>query len=294
MIAQRHNPAYRFAYTNKVLNPRTFEGLLHYKRKVIADNIMRKIRVGMGVVYVCLLFLLTGCGGKNDGIADFMTNEGVIEEQEAKETQKKDEFSAESDSVKTSMDTVEIDGRMVRILSGDKIGSGVVYKETDTEWIIVTAGHVTPDKNNVFVSFCGEIGRTADSVRTTNSDLVFVIVDKSDFTAEEAANIRSVTIDKEKYDELMVGDAVKAVGSYHEIAKDICEGTVKEKLIFASSINEMVIMAKMKCFAGMSGSGLFDVEGNFLGIVCAVGEEDETAIIPLITILAKEKEAFPE
>ena len=52
----------------------------------------------------------------------------------------------------------------------------------------------------------------------------------------------------------------------------------------------MVIWLDMECFPGMSGGGVFDSGGNFLGVVCAISDAGETAVIPYLTIYAKDLE----
>lgn len=179
----------------------------------------------------------------------------------------------------------------VQIVSGSNMGSGVIYKETSDEWIILTAGHVIADEDNVFVSFSDGAGAKCEKVITTKgSDLLFLRMKKNEMDLSD--KICSVSVDKEAYDQLRVTDFVKAVGSYHGVAEDICEGIITDKLIYAESLGEMVIMTDMKCFAGMSGSGVYDDKGNFLGIVCALNETEGTAVIPLITIMAKAMEVL--
>jgi hypothetical protein len=35
----------------------------------------------------------------------------------------------------------------------------------------------------------------------------------------------------------------------------------------------------------MSGGGLFDAKGNFLGILCGIAEDGEVAVAPMISLM---------
>ncbi len=74
------------------------------------------------------------------------------------------------------------------------------------------------------------------------------------------------------------------------MGEDVAEGYVKDVWIYSQDLQEMVIWLDMECFPGMSGGGVFDSVGNFLGVVCAISDAGETAVIPYLTIYAKDLE----
>lgn len=179
-------------------------------------------------------------------------------------------------------------GAMVQIVSGSNMGSGVIYTETETDWVIVTAGHVLEEEKSAYVTFYNDAGCRCDRICSIDdSDLAFLFVEKEKTAGEKKSRLHSVTLDKEAYDGLQIGEPVVAVASYRGIGEDICDGEVKEKWIYAEDLQEMIILLDMKCFPGMSGGGVFDLEGHFMGIICSVGEENKTAVIPYLTIQAK-------
>lgn len=258
---------------------------------------MDKMKKGILWLFVLFVCTILGCGNSKID-ADENSVEFISQDEESDKKDGTEEvFSTtlEEGEMDNHGDISEISGAMVQLVSGSAMGSGVIYKETEKEWIVLTAGHVLADVNNTFVVFENGVGMVCDEIRMAkDSDIAFLQINKEKVPSEVSEKLHSLVIEKIAYDRLKVGDEVKAIGSYHEIGKDICQGVVKEKMIYAAGIREMVILTEMKCFAGMSGGGVFDQEGQFLGIVCAVDEDEETAVIPLITILAKDMELFWE
>lgn len=281
MAIQRHNPAYRFAY---IIMYKTLDssGVSYITEKKAGDSLKGKKTI-VGVL-LTVLGILSGIGCAMKQVTTDSPEETSQTVQDAEETD--EAFSYASDH--EEKEPGDLETMVVQIISGSGMGSGVVYGETENEWIIVTTGHVLDDPNRIYVRFSREAGAEGHcDYLATDSDLVFVTVKKETVTN---VALKPVRIEKEAYDHLQSGDYVRIIASYNGVGEDVAEGYVKDVWIYSQDLQEMVIWLDMECFPGMSGGGVFDSGGNFLGVVCAISDAGETAVIPYLTIYAKDLE----
>ncbi len=177
----------------------------------------------------------------------------------------------------------QIEASLVYVVCKDRMGSGVIYKETENAYIILTAGHViSEDENSAHITFpdgttvLGEIISNAKG-----RDLAFCRVEKP------AGVHEPVVIEKTACDVLKSSDEVYASGQGYLVPATIYSGQVVAVNIFSEDLQKNVITTSAKCQPGMSGGGLFDAKGRFLGLIVAMTEEQEAVAIPYISILAE-------
>lgn len=176
-------------------------------------------------------------------------------------------------------------GAMVRIQIGDVTGSGVIWDAIGDTLVIATAAHIFVEGNGVVeVTFAD--GWTARIVGydMADTDLAFFYVDISKIPSEQLEQYYLVRRDTEVAGKLENGDGIILMGSCNEVAGNAYEGTVLEPWIYVEDFAQYMIWVDAEAEPGMSGGGLFDYEGNFLGILCGTNSDGETVALPLSVI----------
>lgn len=177
---------------------------------------------------------------------------------------------------------------IVQVAAGNLRGSGVIYQKNDDYLIVVTAAHVLVQGiENITVTFSDEFAVATDDYYISNhSDLAFVNIPLYDLSRNKQKKYIPVQIDKAAFDGLQGGDEVVFMGATGD--SDIpYTGTVWESWIFAEDFGQYMMILQGDVEPGMSGGGVFDTAGNFLGIICGESEKREVAAVPLSIIEAE-------
>ncbi|MCQ2539784.1 MAG: serine protease [Acetatifactor sp.] len=174
-------------------------------------------------------------------------------------------------------------GMMVRLQAGGQIGSGVIYEADDESISIMTAAHVIDAADEyVHVTFAdGSEAVSRDYYLSEVTDLALVLVPLADIPSEHLANYCTVNADREAFDALTAGDVCIAMGSKTGVAAEAYEGVILESRIYMEDYSQFMIWAKVNAMPGMSGGGLFDSKGHFLGILSGLSEDGEVAVVPV-------------
>lgn len=180
-------------------------------------------------------------------------------------------------------------GVMVRVTAGELSGSGVIYGICEGKLVVVTAGHILEQAEGaVWLNFFDDFAvESTEYVVSDNADLAFARVSLSEIPKEHLQQYFCVNTDKESFDALKSGDGVIAMGSKSEAAGDAYEGTLLEPWIYVEDFAQYMMLAKVETYSGMSGGGLFDLQGHFLGILCGLDEDGEAAVVPLSILEAE-------
>lgn len=178
-------------------------------------------------------------------------------------------------------------GVMVQIQNGDVIGSGVLWDVVGDKVVIATAAHVFTMGNGIIeVTFADGWTTPVSGYEVTNTDLAFLFVDLRDVPQEQLAQYQLANVNEESTANLRSGDGIILMASGTGVAADAYEGEVIEPWIYVEDFEEHMIVVRVDAEAGMSGGGLFDYEGHFLGILCGKSEDGEAAVIPVSVIRA--------
>lgn len=177
-------------------------------------------------------------------------------------------------------------GVIVQIHMNQVGGSGVIWRVDGAQLVIVTAAHVLAENlGQVQITFAdGYQVESSEYVIESSADVAFVYVALENIPQEYLSGYYVANVDKNKYDEIASDDIVIAIGSVSEPGGEAYEGTLTETWIWVEDFNQYMMIAKLVADAGMSGGGVFDEEGYFLGILCGVNENNEAAILPLVII----------
>lgn len=183
------------------------------------------------------------------------------------------------------------DSPLVRILAGDTAGSGVIFECGEDALVILTAVHVLQSAAQtgeaVEVLFGDGTSAETDSCilsQTSETAFVNLPLEKLPWDVREADIC--VAVDKEAFDGLTAGAAMSFRGFGSEGEEEL-QGTLLYPWIYVEDFHQYMLLVQGAVFPGMSGGGLFDGAGNFVGILCGVNDSGETAAVPLSVILAE-------
>lgn len=199
-------------------------------------------------------------------------------------------------------------GAMVRISAGNLVGSGVIFRMDQKEMVILTAAHVLEEvagqersEDNAesvleITLIDGTIlsdkkNKSKDNVWSVTlsqtSDLGIITVPMEEIPEDVFAHCRYVPTDKEAFDVLTAGDIILAMGCAEEVAGNAYEGTLTDPWVYIEDYGQYMMLGRTYAESGMSGGGVFDRYGRFVGILSGEDERGNLAIVPLSLILSE-------
>ena len=180
-------------------------------------------------------------------------------------------------------------GMMVQISAGNHLGSGVIYDTQGDVMVIVTAAHVLADvQDTVGVAFFdGYEAECADFSVSERSDVAVLRIPLEQIPQENAAKYYRANVDNASYQKLEEGYGCIVMGCRDGVAADAYEGIILDPWIYMEDYGQHMIWVRAAGKAGMSGGGLFDRQGRYLGILSGVNEDDEWAVVPLGVVQAE-------
>ncbi len=174
-------------------------------------------------------------------------------------------------------------GTMVQISTGKITGSGVLWQVSGEMLYIVTARHVVENGSEP-IEVCFVDGTTAvvtESWLSGNVDLAFLVVDSSVFRGEQIEQYCLVNTDKESFDELEGGDGIILMASASGVGMDAYEGNLVDSWIYLEDFGQYMMHIHVYAYEGMSGGGVFDQKGYFIGTFCGESGDTDGAAVPL-------------
>lgn len=244
---------------------------------------------GTAVALVAVLWLgVCGCGGcKPEDVA-----------REAEETTT-ETLQEPAERTREPGEEYHIDGRIVRVCVENReknvlsaAGSGVVYAVLGEELWIATAGHVLEHAGDhtVRVDFGDEDGReawvTCEMFRRSESvDVAFLRLPLDELPDGICEKLILPVTDKERYDAMHRQDVV-CVWGYEEKLITF-EGILEEFWIYVEDFAQDMMVADCEIAPGMSGGGLYDGDGDLIGIACGGNEAGELVAVPLHVVQAE-------
>lgn len=172
-------------------------------------------------------------------------------------------------------------------------GCGVIYSISENDCYILTAGHILTGMQvgeECKVTFHDGTERIADVFYISDvADLAFLrmqsSVQSADGQGEENGEFagKVVAMDKSRFDALKEGDEIFACAGGENHTEKIT-GNVLYPWIYLEDFALNMMLTKLEATSGMSGCGVYDKEGYFVGILCGTSAEGESAILPLSII----------
>lgn len=228
---------------------------------------------------------LAGCGPETEQDSrggGTQTEEGA-EESGKEDFLPNDTFQVENPEEENIADLVQktAAGAMVRIQAGRLTGSGVILAMDEKETVIVTAAHVLEEENRASVTFVdGFEAEGGDVFLSETADAAFIRLDTGMLQGAGREDYRYAAVDKLSFDALKTGDIIVVMGSAGGVGADAYEGELLEPWIFLEDFNQYMMLGRTYAFSGMSGGGIFDAKGYFIGILCGGNEKNEIAVLP--------------
>lgn len=174
---------------------------------------------------------------------------------------------------------------VVRVNMGNAYGSGVIWRFTNDSVVIATNGHVLEywDDTLGFIYFSKGYFVDARVLGVSDVyDVGFLVVDKEELGYGALGSLCHVSIDAKIYENLSSGDALFSVGSGREIGDlEYHEGTMENKMKYIEDFNNEMLYGHGYARAGMSGGGVFDGYGHFIGMLTGGTQRNEIAAVPL-------------
>ena len=158
---------------------------------------------------------------------------------------------------------------VVVVKRGDMQGSGVIIYPN----VVATNCHV--------VNSYGRIVIYKHDNRRATTDTIYPAVirkrdDDKDFCLLDVANLRGKSAKVRRYDTLNIGEDVYAVGSPRGLDLSLSSGIISQ---LRQGGGERYIQTDASVSPGSSGGGLFDSDGNLIGILTAkIADEDVEGI----------------
>ncbi|MDE5907601.1 MAG: serine protease [Lachnospiraceae bacterium] len=181
----------------------------------------------------------------------------------------------------------------VRIQVEGYYGSGSIYRMLEDEIVIVTNRHVLQYWNeDSYVTFFN--GRTSGGEVlgiSKEADLGFIRIPVTGFTFEELFAFRNIRVPKELDEQNGTEDfsvegreifMINMASNWN--VPVMTEGEVISGLTYLDDFGMEMVYAKGEAVPGMSGGGIFDSYGNYLGMLTGATLQNEIAAVPAQTI----------
>ncbi len=185
-------------------------------------------------------------------------------------------------------------GCVVKINMGNAYGSGIIWQLTTDAVIIATNEHVLEYWNDATSVVYFPQGYYADAQVlgiSADFDVGFLIVDHNNFSYEELQTLHYVCVDETVYDKLETGNVMFCVGSSAETGEmEFHEGTMEDSWHYIDIFENNMLYGSGFAKAGMSGGGTFDGYGHLIGMIAGGTQRNETASVPLPSIMAAYEE----
>lgn len=176
----------------------------------------------------------------------------------------------------------------VGIRMGERYGSGNIFDFTENEIIIISNRHVLQywDGDSYVIFMDGTVGNGEILYLSDERDVGFIRIVVENFGYDELIRMRSVRKEQVYYDNAQANSAFFVLDITSDIYNPIMhEGTILDKNCYINDFETNMIYTRSYGKPGMSGSGMFDACGAYIGMLTAGTAENELVGISLPDIL---------
>lgn len=173
-------------------------------------------------------------------------------------------------------------------------GSGSIFRITKEEMIVVSNSHILEywDENSFVTLGDGRVVSGTVMFLSADYDVGFLKVPIQEFLYEELFTYRSVRSSDRSITEIMPGEEFLVIDIMGDLySPEMYEGIINDTWYYIEEFNNNMIHGYCAGYPGMSGGGMFDAYGNYIGMVTGGNLEGELAGVPLNIILQEYKKA---
>ena len=201
-----------------------------------------------------------------------------------------------NDSVLEADSPADISRLSVSVSCGEHYGCGTIYDDDESSFTIVTAMHVLQDyydgsSKDISVTFMDQEICSATVLKDdTAKDVVFLRVERDEVDGEydpvlsasaSAHGFDESNIASETDDILSPGQTIYFVDAN---TGDIYAGSIASPSVYSEDLCMDMIYCYCAVTPGMSGTGLFDESGHYLGILLGGSDEAEAVCLGAASI----------
>ncbi len=246
---------------------------------------------GVGIL---MAGMLAACGGYQP--ADVFCPEaesradGVYREKQSSAaviTKKSSEIPQDTDPQAPQEDLQQyLQQATVQVQGPEYLGSGVIWAEKEEYLVIATAAHVVEHNEPLTVRFYrGEPVEAQPAYVADRVDLAFLTVERQQMEDQEIP-WQTARQDQMACNQLAAGQELLIMGSVEETADRIYSGSVTDSWIYLEDFDNYMLLGHAYAIPGVSGGGVFTVDGILVGILCGGNAEDEIAVLPYSVMAA--------
>lgn len=204
--------------------------------------------------------------------------------------------SKNTDGVLSQDSPVDISKLCVSVSCGDHYGCGTIYDDDSSSFTIVTAMHVLQDyydgsSKDISVTFMDQEICSATVLKDdTAKDVVFLRVERDEVDGEYDP-VLNASASAHGFDESIIASGADDILSpgqtiYFVDANtgDIYAGSIASPSVHSEDLCMDVIYCYCAVTPGMSGTGLFDESGHYLGILLGGSDEAEAVCLGAASI----------
>ena len=191
---------------------------------------------------------------------------------------------------------VDISKLSVSVSCGEHYGCGTIYDDDESSFTIVTAMHVLQDyydgsSKDISVTFEGqEICNATVLKDDTANDVVFLSVERDEVDGEydSVLSASASAYGSSEADGSSGANVLMSPGQtiYFVDANtgDIYAGSIASLSVYSEDLCMDIIYCYCAVTPGMSGTGLFDESGHYLGILLGGSDEAEAVCLDAASI----------
>lgn len=193
----------------------------------------------------------------------------------------------------TEVSLENIRSASVKIVVGERYGSGIIVDNNGEELTIATVWHLLEGYDQGIVSFIDGKTGFGDVVKVkADKDLCFLSMKTSDLGSDVLEDIKVAKIDEEFFEKIEPEAEVTLVGAAVSPGAVMTQGTLKAKDYYVPEFEIYMLYLYCDAFEGMSGAGCFSKDGHLIGLLAGGSEASEAVCISLKDIIDVMKEGW--
>ncbi len=179
--------------------------------------------------------------------------------------------------------SIDITRLSATVSCGDYFCCGTIYDRTDSGLIILTAAHVLydytsdPEAHPITVTIENTEYKRASLLNSSDAlDIAFLYLEDTQLSSSFGSISFPISDDHPIAEE--------TIYLVNATTGDICAGSVASPKTYCEELGMDMIYCYCDVVPGMSGAGLFDEDGNFLGLLIAGSDEVDALCLDAASI----------